>query len=66
MSEGSKYLFDGVCEGTAYGDVHGQDYANLDGAKFHAATIARELAEHGSHYVGFSVCIADQQRKEWA
>jgi hypothetical protein len=65
ISEMSRYFFDVVCEGTAYRDVHGQDFANPDGAKFHAAMIARELARHGSHYGGYSVCIVDEQRKEW-
>jgi hypothetical protein len=61
----SRYFFDVVCgEGTAYRDLHGQDFANLEGAKAHAARIARELAQDGSQYVGCSVCIADEQRKE--
>jgi hypothetical protein len=65
MSEMSLYFFDVVCgEGTAHRDVHGQEFANLEGAKAHAATIARELAQDCSRYVGYSVCIADEQRKE--
>jgi hypothetical protein len=45
--------------------AHGQDFANLEGAKAHVATIARQLAQDCSHYGGYSVCIVDEQRKEW-
>jgi hypothetical protein len=65
MSGMSRYFFDVVNgEGPVYRDVHGQDFANLKGAKAHAARVARELAQDGSQYVGCSVCIADEQKKE--
>jgi hypothetical protein len=65
MFEVSKYFFDVLSgEGTAHTEFHGQDFAYLDGAKTHAATIGRQLAQGGSHYVGCSACIADEQRKE--
>jgi hypothetical protein len=67
MSKVSKYFFDIVSgEGTAHRDVHGQDFASLEGAKTHAARIARELAQDGSQLVGCSVCIVDEQKKECA
>jgi hypothetical protein len=51
--------------GSMYADVEGRSFSDLKRAKVHAATLAREIAQHGGDYVDCWVCIADKQGNEW-
>jgi hypothetical protein len=61
----TRYFFHVVCQGSAYRDAHGQDFANLEDAKARATMIARKLAQQAA-YAGCSIFIADEQEKELA
>jgi hypothetical protein len=60
-----RYFFH-VMNHTAYKDEVGRSFSDVGIAIAHATVIARELAIEAEHYVGFSVCVTDDQGNEMA
>ena len=61
-----RYFFHVMSEHTTYKDEVGRSFSNVEIAKAHATVIARELAIEAEDYVGYSVCVTDDQGNEVA
>ena len=61
-----RYFFHVMSDHTAYRDEVGRSFSNVEIAKAHATVIARELAIEAEDYVGYSVCVTDDQGNEVA
>ena len=61
-----RYFFHVMSDHTAYKDEVGRSFSNVEIAKAHATVIARELAIEAEDYVGYSVCVTDDQGNEVA
>jgi hypothetical protein len=60
-----RYFFH-VSDHTTYKDEVGRSFSNVEIAKAHATDIARELAIEAEDFVGYSVCVTDDQGNEVA
>jgi hypothetical protein len=58
----NRYFFHVACTRGMYMDENGRDFSDLKGAKAYAASIAAELARHGS-WVGGAICIVNERGK---
>jgi hypothetical protein len=61
-----RYFFHVMSDHTAYKDEVGRSFSIVEIAIAHATVIAREIAIEGENYVGFSVCVTDDQGNEVA
>ena len=61
-----RYFFHVMSDHTAYKDEVGRSFSNVEIAKAHATVIARELAIEAEDYVGYLVCVTDDQGNEVA
>jgi hypothetical protein len=61
-----RYFFHVMSEHTTYKDKVGRSFADVEIARAHATVISSELAIEAENYVGFSVCVTDDQGNEVA
>jgi hypothetical protein len=60
-----RYFFH-VSDHTTYKDAVGRSFSSVEIAIAHASVIASELAIEAEDYVGYSVCVTDDQGNEVA
>ena len=53
-----------MSDGTDYKDAVGRSFSSVEIAIAHASVIASELAIEAEDYVGYSVCVTDDQGNE--
>ena len=61
-----RYFFHVISDRTPYKDEAGRSFSDFKIATANATVIARELAIEGEDYVGFSICVTDDQGNEVA